>query len=222
MIDIINDVMSQEVAICLSLLGAFMERQMKVPFVNSPEQTAHILQTTQSSSAIGVWTLFSLDMINMQSLLQSSHGKLLIEVETYVQGIIGQRQSSITDQFNDGRYAGKLQFLMVGMGETVSCNTQYISYSLERQLTELCKTHEISAGDRVNVIVRDWNKTFSKSILFHVMIEFRPLLARWLLWSLNIHKLREELASNTTVGIVGLSNSGKSCLVKGLFRQSVC
>ena len=215
MIDIINDVMSQEVAICLSLLGAFMERQMKVPFVNSPEQTAHILQTTQSSSAIGVWTLFSLDKINMQSLLKSSHGKLLIEVETYVQGIIGQR-------FNDGRYAGKLQFLMVGMGETVSCNTQYISYSLERQLTELCKEHEISAGDRVNVIVRNWNKTFSKSILFHVMVEFRPLLARWLLWSLNIHKLREELASNTTVGIVGLSNSGKSCLVKGLFRQSVC
>ena len=223
MIGIINDVMSQEVAICLSLLGAFMERQMKVPFVNSPEQTAQILQTTQSSSAIGVWTLFSLNMINMQSLLQSSHGKLIIEVEKYVQGIIGQRQSSITDQFDDhGRYAGKLQFLMVGMGQTVSCNTQYISYSLERQLTALCEEYEISAGDRVSVIVRNWNTTFSKSILFHVMVEFRPLLARWLLWSLNIHKLREELASNTTVGIVGLSNSGKSCLVKGLFRQSVC
>ncbi len=217
MIEIINGVMSQEVAICLSLLGAFMECQMKVPFVNSPEQTAQILRTTQSSSAIGVWTLFSLNMINMQSLLQSSHGKLIVEVEKYVQGIIGQRQSD-----DHGRYAGKLQFLMVGMGQTVSCNTQYISYSLERQLTALCEEYEISAGDRVNVIVRNWNKTFSKSILFHVMVEYRPLLARWLLWSLNIHKLREKLASNTTVGIVGLSNSGKSCLVKGLFRQNVC
>ena len=120
-----------------------------------------------------------------------------------------------------GRYAGKLQFLMLGMVKTVSCNTQYISYSLERQLSVLCKKYGITPKTRVHDVVSDWNKKFNKSILYHVMSEFRPLLARWLIWSLNIHKLRENLASYTTVGIVGLSKSGKSCLVRHLFDQEV-
>ena len=220
MIKIVNEVMSQEVAICLSLLGAFMERQMRVPFVNSPEETAHRLQTIESSSAVGVWTLFSLDMMNLQTLLKSQHGKLVVEVEKYIEGILYQnsRGHSVNDR---GRYAGKLQFLMLGMVKTVSCNTQYISYSLERQLSVLCKKYGITPKTRVHDVVSDWNKKFNKSILYHVMSEFRPLLARWLIWSLNIHKLRENLASYTTVGIVGLSKSGKSCLVRHLFDQEV-
>ena len=222
MINILNEVMSQEVAICLSLLGAFMERQMKVPFVNSPLETAQILQTTQTSSAVGVWSLFSLNMINMRCLLDSSHGKLIIEVERYINGILSRREFDRDHSPDRGRYAGKLQFLMTGMTETISCNTQYISYSLERQLNDLCKEFNINSNTRVNDLVREWNKTFSKSILLHVMIGFRPLLARWLVWSLNIHKLREELSSHTTVGIVGLSKSGKSCLVQELFHQEVC
>ena len=219
MIGILNEVMSEDIAICLSLLGAFMERQMRVPFVNSASETAQVLQTTQTSSAVGVWTLFSLNMLNMESLLKSHHGKLIIEVEKYIEGILNRRERAHSP--DRGRYAGKLQFLMVGMGETVSCNTQYISYSLERQLATLCKSFDIKPSTRVNDVVRKWDKTFSNSILFHVMVGFRPLLARWLIWSLNIHKLREELALHTTVGIVGLSKSGKSCLVKGLFRQDV-
>ncbi len=224
MIEILNEVMSKEVAICLSLLGAFMERQMKVPFVNSPLETAHILQTTQTSSAVGVWTLFSLGMMNMQSLLKSNHGKLIIEVEKYVTGILDRREYVSPGRNHSpdrGRYAGKLQFLMAGMTETVSCNTQYISYSLERQLNELCKTFGFDSSTRVDDLVKDWDEKFSESILYHVVVGFRPLLARWLMWSLNIYKLREELSSHTTIGIVGLSKSGKSCLVQELFHQEV-
>lgn len=219
MIEIINSLMSQELAICLSLLGAFMERQMKVPFVNSLPETAHVLQTIQSSSAIGVWTLFSLNMMDMESLIRSNHGKLLIEVEKYIHGIL--RESDYDPSPDHGRYAGKLQFLMVSMGKTVSCNSKYISYSLERQLSKLCNEYDIKPDTSVDSIVKEWDNKFQKSILCHVIVGFRPLLARWLIWSLNIHKLREELASHTTVGIVGLSKSGKSCLVKNLFDQNV-
>lgn len=223
MVHILNDAMSQDLAICLSLLGAFMQQQIKVPFVNSLSETAHVLQTTESSSAVGVWTLFSLDMLDLRSLLQVRKGKLCIEVTKYVEGILNQREDQRLRRSPDrGGYAGKLQFLMVSMGrETVSCNSQYISYSLERQLQKLCKKFKIKPSTRVQHITDNWDKKFSKSILLYVIPQFRPLLARWLLWSLNIHKLREELASHTTIGIVGLSNSGKSCLVKKLFNQEV-
>lgn len=220
MIEIINNLMSEELAICLSLLGAFMERQMKVPFVNSLPETAHVLQTIQSSSAVGVWTLFSLSMMDMQSLMKSNNGKLVIEVQKYIHGIL--RESDYNSSPDYGRYAGKLQFLMVSMGKTVSCNSQYISYSLERQLKKLCNEYDIKPDTKVKSIVEDWDEKFKKSILCHVLVGFRPLLARWLIWSLNIHKLREELASHTAVGIVGLSKSGKSCLVKNLFDLNVC
>lgn len=223
MIEILNKLMSQDVAICLSLLGAFMERQIQVPFVNSLSETAHVLQTARSSSTVGVWTLFSLNMLDFQSIVKSRNGRLCIEVQEYVEGILNRKRDSLKRPASPDRggYAGKLQFLMVSMGKTVSCNSQYISYSLERQLPNLCERYGITTNSRVADIVKDWNSKFSNNILRHVVIGYRPLLARWLLWSLNIHKLREELASNITVGIIGLSKSGKSCLMKNLFNIKV-
>ena len=221
MIGTVNDVFSHDLAICLSLLGAFMERQMKIPLVNSPQETAHLLQTTKSSPAVGVWVLFCLDMIDLQSMIKSQRGQaLVVEVERYIQGILSKRE--VRDNSPDrGKYAGKLQFLIQGMSHCVSCNTKYISYSLERQLYQLCCQHKIKPDTCVSELEKNWDKTFDKNLLYHVMDPFRPLLARWLIWSLNIHHLREELASHTTVGIVGLSNSGKSCLVSKLFKQKV-
>ena len=221
MIGTVNDVFSHDLAICLSLLGAFMERQMKIPLVNSPQETAHLLQTTKSSPAVGVWALFCLDMIDLRSIIKSQRGQaLVVEVERYIQGILSKRE--VRDNSPDrGKYAGKLQFLIQGMSHFVSCNTKYISYSLERQLYQLCYQHKIKPDTCVSELEKNWNKTFDKNLLYHVMGPFRPLLARWLIWSLNIHQLREELAAHTTVGIVGLSNSGKSCLVSKLFKQKV-
>ena len=221
MVRIIDSVIGNELSICVTLLGAFMEEQMRVPFINSPQETAHILQTTQTPSSVGVWALFSLKMLDMQAMLRSKKGKtLVVKVQNYIQGILSKRGRDPYQNY-DHRYAGKLQFLMQGMVSTVSCNTNYISYSLERQLHDSCKHFKITPKTRVNDLVKEWDKTFKNNVLFHVMQPYRPLLARWLIWSLNIHQLREELASHTTVGIVGLSNSGKSSLVSSLFNQKV-
>ena len=222
MIQLMDDILGKELLICTSLLAAFMEQQIQVPLINSPQETAHILQTTQTPSSVGVWALFSLDMLNLQEMLRSEKGiALIIEVQNYIQGILSKRDDDLYFK-NDSRYAGKLQFLMQGMeSTTVSCNTSYISYSLERQLHDLCDRFKITPKTRVNKLVTEWDNKFKDSVLFHVMQPFRPLLARWLIWSLNIHQLREELASHTTVGIVGLSNSGKSSLVSSLFKQKV-
>ena len=221
MVRMIDDIIENELIICVSLLGAFMQQQICVPFINSPKETAHILQTTKVPPTVGVWALFSLDMLDLQNMLGSKKGKgLIVEVENYIQGILSKIDE---DRYlkDDPRYAGKLQFLMQGMVSSVSCNTSYISYSLELQLLDLCRHFKISPSTRVEDLVKEWNKKFKGCVLFHVMQPYRPLLARWLIWSLNIHQLREELASHTTVGVIGLTNSGKSSLVSSLFKQKV-
>ena len=221
MVRMVDDIIENELVICVSLLGAFMQQQIWVPFINSPQETAHILQTTKVPPTVGVWALFSLNMLDLQNMLGSEKGKgLIVDVENYIQGILSKRDE---DRYlkDDPRYAGKLQFLMQGMVSSVSCNTSYISYSLELQLHDLCQHFKISPSTRVEELVKDWNKKFKGCVLFHVMQPYRPILARWLIWSLNIHQLREELASHTTVGVIGLSNSGKSSLVSSLFKQKV-
>ena len=220
MVEVVDDVYEHDLSICVSLLGAFMEEQIRVPFINSPQQTARILQRTKTPSTVGVWALFSLRMLDLKKMLENGEA-LVVEVQNYIQGIL----SEIDDQTyrrGESRYAGKLQFLMQGMAsKSVGCNTSYISYSLERQLRNLCKTFDVKSNMSVKDLVSKWDEKFKSNVLFYVMKQYRPLLARWLIWSLRIHKLREELASHTTVGIVGLSNSGKSSLVSALFKQKV-
>ena len=219
MIQLIDDIIKNDLEICVSLLGAFMQQQIQVPFINSPKETAHILQTTQAPSSVGVWALFSLNMLDFERMMKSRQGiALIVEVRNYIQGILRKRDEEYKD---DRRYAGKLQFLMQGMVSSVGCNTSYISYSLERQLHDLCNHFNITYETGVEDLVRDWDKKFKGSVLFHVMQHYRPLLARWLIWSLSVHQLREQLASHTTVGVIGLSNSGKSTLVSSLFKQKV-
>ena len=198
-----------------------MEQQIRVPLVESPLETAHILQTTEAPPAVGVWALFSLGMLDFQKMYASRKGKaMVVKVEKYIKGILGKHRQVPPDPRSD-LYAGKLQFLMQCLNETVSCNTGYISYSLETQLADLCSKRDIKPTTRIKTLVDKWDDYFKNNLLYHILQQFRPLVARWIIWCLNIYRLREELASHTTVGIVGLSNSGKSCLVKTLFKQKV-
>ena len=222
MLSTIQNICSDELRICTLLLGGFMEQRIRVPLVDSPLETAHILQTTEAPPAVGVWALFSLGMIDFEKMCASKKGKaMVVKVEKYIKGIF-TKSSQTSDQHSEF-YAGKLQFLLqcLKSNETVSCNTNYISYSLETQLADLCSRRDIKPTTRVKTLVSKWDYYFKNNLLYHVLQPFRPLVARWIIWCLNIHRLREELASHTTVGIVGLSNSGKSCLVKTLFRQKV-
>lgn len=222
MLKTIQNICNDELRICTLLLGGFMEQRIRVPLVDSPLETAHILQTTEAPPAVGVWALFSLEMIDFEKMRSSKKGKaMVVKVEKYIKGIF-KKSSQVPDQHSEF-YAGKLQFLLqcLKSNETVSCNTNYISYSLETQLADLCSKRDIKPTTRVKTLVSKWDSYFKKNLLHHILQPFRPLVARWIIWCLNIHRLREELASHTTVGIVGLSNSGKSCLVKTLFRQKV-
>ncbi|XP_064392637.1 uncharacterized protein LOC135340244 isoform X2 [Halichondria panicea] len=217
MLDLVNDIRSKDLKMCTYLLGAFMENQIKVPLVKSEFNTAKALGALVNAAAVGVWAMFSLSLGDMNAVIQSiPSGSLLVQVKEYIRGIFAEKTTTA-----DHNYAGKLQFLIQGMDKTVSCNTHYISYSLERQLIELCKKLNISESTPLEVLVRDWDKLFKEDVLSLVVPTHRSLIACWMKWALMVHNLREELAKYTTVGVVGLVNSGKSLLVSTLFNIEV-
>ena len=111
--------------------------------------------------------------------------------------------------------------MVQSMKNTVSCNSDYVSYSLERQLIELCKPLNIDETTPLKKLVSNWDEIFKDNVMSLVVPEYRSLIARWLKWALMVHHLREELARYTAVGVVGLVNSGKSLLVSTLFKVKV-
>ena len=217
MLELVNNIRSKELKMCTHLLCAFMENQIKVPSVKSEFNTAKALSALVNAAAVGVWAMFSLSLGDMNAVIRSiPSGSLLVQVKEYIRGIFAEKTSTV-----DHNYAGKLQFLIQGMDKTVSCNTHYISYSLERQLIELCKKLNISDSTPLEVLIRDWDKLFKDDVLSLVVPTHRSLIACWMKWALMVHNLREELAKYTTVGVVGLVNSGKSLLVSTLFNIEV-
>ena len=217
MLKVVNDIRANELKVCTSLLGAFMEEQICVPLMKSSINTANILNLVVSAAAVGVWALFSLSLGNIQTLLASIPSRsLFVEVTKYIRGIFKEETVNA-----DETYAGKLQFMVQGLDETVSCNSHYISYSLERQLIELCKKLKISRSTPLDTLIKEWDSIFKDDVLSLVVPSYRSLIARWLKWALMVHHLREELAKYTAVGVIGLVNSGKSLLVSSLFNIQV-
>ena len=223
MLDAVNSIRNNELDTCTSLLGGFMHQNivnitLSSPHKTTPETFDHDLYLSAPAS-VGIWALFSLDYSHVQPILAKCHGEqLLLKLFDHVKGISGIQKES-ENKFNP--YAAKLQFLVQGMTKTVTCNTQCVSYSLERQLVEVCKTRNIDAEIKVSKIVGKWTALFKGNTLSLVHHRCRPLIARWLKWALMIHNLREELAKYTAVGVVGLVNSGKSKLVNTLFGIKV-
>ena len=217
MLQIVNDFRSKEVRVSCLLLAAFMEEQVKVPLMKTSFDTAKALNVALTAAAVGVWAIFSLALGDLQAVLDSIPSRsLLVEVTDYIKGVFKN-----DEKIADPNYAGKLQFMVQGMKETVSCNSHYVSYSLERQLIELCKKLNIDESTPLDTLVGDWDRIFKDDILSMVMLTHRSLIARWLKWALMVHHLREELARYTAVGVVGLVNSGKSLLVSTLFDIDV-
>ena len=217
MLRIVNDFRSKEVRVSCLLLGAFMEEQVKVPLMKTSFNTAKALNVALSAAAVGVWAIFSLALGDLQAVLDSLPSRsLLVEVTDYIKGVFKN-----DEKIADPNYAGKLQFMVQGMEETVSCNSHYVSYSLERQLLELCKKLNIDESTPLDTLVGNWDQIFKDDILSMVMQTHRSLIARWLKWALMVHHLREELAHYTAVGVVGLVNSGKSLLISTLFDIDV-
>ena len=119
-------------------------------------------------------------------------------------------------------YVSRLQFLATGVGNAFCLSEQCKEYFLEAQLMHNCQQLTITTSTSTETIVSKWDKLFKRTALFSIAKSFRPLIARWIRWSLMIHNLRHELAKFTAVGVVGLVNSGKSQLVNKLFQIKVC
>ena len=136
MLEILNKIRNKDLAICTALLGGFMDQQeVDIPLVKSQLDQSNVLELS-AATTVGVWALFSLNYTDIQQIISKCHGdKLLVKILNYVKAVLGP-QSVVPD---DAPYAAKLQFIVQGMTKTVTCNSQYISYSLERQLVNLCK-----------------------------------------------------------------------------------
>lgn len=223
MLKTVNDIRQNDLSLCTALLGAFMEQQeIDIPLMRSPKDRSKALQLSGKAS-VGVWALSSLKLLDLQQILKQCHGnqQLIVKIESYIQAII-QAQTVLSAKPEDDQYAAKLHFIVQGMKRSVTCNTQYISYSLERQLADLCSDCNITESFPLERLSEQWDILFEGNILSLVALSHRPLLSRWLKWALVVHKLREKLAEYTAVGVVGLVNSGKSKLVSNLFRIQVC
>ena len=222
----VNKIVDESLKPCVSMLGGFMEQQIRVPLVNSPLDTAKALRTAENSGAIGVWALFSLSPADIKYVMSSRRNEtLVIQITKFIEGTLSEddkRRRHDHDTEPTTSYNAKLQFLLqLGRSKTVTCSTDYISYSLERELVSICKERKISTSASVGSVIQNWSSRFKDTGLALVPHAYRPLLARWLIWSLNIHQLREGLASYTTVGVIGLVNSGKSTLVNKVFKIEV-
>ena len=215
MLTLLNHIYNYDVALCAALLGAFMERRIHIPVLKSPEVAA---KAVSSPIAVGVWALFSVSRDSLQKMLESSNNPaLVIKVKEYIHSVLTD-QSKEDDEMEEKMYAGKLQFLLHGMHKTVTSSTKYVSYSLEYQL---CKNLKFRKDISVHDLILKWDRIFKDDVLYHVAESHRPLLARWLKWTVLVHELRELLAEYTCIGVTGLINSGKSLLVKRLFNLKV-
>ena len=212
MLKLISKIYNNDVALCAALLGAFMEQHIRIPFLKSPQDTAKALS---SPIAVGVWALFSVSREKLQEMLESSkNDELVVEIKEYIQSVLTDQPQEDEEKL----YAGKLQFLLQGMHKTVTSSTQYISYSLEYQL---CNNLKFPKDTSVRDLITLWDKIFENDVLSLVAKSHRPLVARWLKWTILVHDLREVLAEYTCIGVTGLINSGKSQLVKQLFNIKV-
>ena len=217
MLALVREINEHNLSICVALLGAFMEQQIRIPLIKSEIDTAGVLSERSSPVAMGVWALFSLGYEELTAKLSSLHGnQLLVDIADYISGVLSDHLQKPSHR--SSKYDGKLQFLLQGIKRTISCSSQYISYSLEHQL---CSNLKFDKDISIKKLIDNWDKIFHGDALSLVARSHRPLIARWLKWAILIHDLRESLAKYTCVGVTGLVNSGKSQLVSKLFGVQV-
>ena len=228
---IVEKINDSTLKMCSALLAAFMEQQIRIPLIKSDVATAEVLSSAETPVAMGSWAFVSMKFEDIKEILSSTESnKLIVDVGDYIMSVIEQakrtssKYGSLTESLPpDINYADKLLFLVHGIktGKTVTCSTQFISYSLERQLYQLSVQLKFNKTLKEKTFVSNWKDTFEDNALSLVAPSHRPLLARWIKWALLIHDLRETLAEYTCVGIFGLSNSGKSLLINSLFDVGV-
>ena len=223
MLKVIND-LRNDFETCSTLLGAFMESQARIPLEKAGgDKYVNKLAKHASSFGLSVWALLILPFKYLNQLIISN-------VSEEVRQIVIEFSRQIDDfrnymfhpsESNSPAYEEKMEFLVGSMKESWTCNKEYISYSFERQLEDQCTKRNIFHNTPIEEILDQWNENFENERLTLVPSEYRPLVARWIKWSLMINNLRENLASQTAIGVIGLVNSGKSKFVRTMFGKEV-
>ena len=214
----------EEFETCSTLLGAFMESQVQIP-LDKAGGDKYVNKFAKHASSIGlsVWGLLILPFQYLNQLIISNLSEdfqqFVVEFSRHIRGVRNYMFPPSEHQFPD--YDERLEFLVGSMKRSWACNQQYVSYSLERQLRMECDNRHIYHYTSVDEILEQWNANFEDETLTLVPNEYRGLVARWIKWSLMINNLRESLASQTAVGVIGLVNSGKSKFVRSLFGKDV-
>lgn len=202
--------------ILIQILLSFMEERVRVPI--------------SESKSISYWKLMKLGLGIFRRKISQKGITQYVSVSKHVKSIAdettmkGRNMSTNTGDCSQDLYAGKLQFLCSALqksDDSSIVDPEYPIFSLENQLFRQCKERSISNSTPVQEIWMKWDQNFKDVSMGSIIQSHRTLIATWLKFSLMIHQLREELSCNTSVGVVGLVNSGKSTLVQQLFKIKV-
>ena len=223
MLGVING-LRKDFETCSTLLGAFMESQARIPLERARgDKYVNKIAKHASSLGLSVWALLILPFTYLNQLMVSnvSEGvrKIVIDFSRQIDGFRRYMFRRPASHFPN--YDEKMEFLVGSMKESTTCNNEYISYSLERQLEDQCTKRNLFHDTPIDEILDQWNDNFENETLTLVPSEYRRLVARWIKWSLMINNLRESLASQTAIGVIGLVNSGKSKFVRTMFGKEV-
>lgn len=221
MLEVLNG-LRNEFETCSTLLGAFMQSQVQIPLEHAGnDKYVNEIARYANSFGLSVWGLLIVPFNYLEEMIRSSgeFGQLFI---TFSRRLNDFREYMFpTDERELFDYDEKLHFLLGSMKKSIAWNKKYISYSLERQLEHQCSKRNIYYHTPIENILQQWNTKFEGETLKLVPKKYRRLVARWIRWSLMINNLRETLAKQTAVGVIGLVNSGKSKFVNSMFEINV-
>ena len=221
LLDYVKKLRSEDLHICIQTITAFMEEQVRIP-------------VKDFNLSVSYWQLLKLGLGILRKKVSSNFVTQYISVSKHVR-IIADDSSHAVDPYQsvneaNSKYAGKLQFLLSASlrhDQPPLFDDKFLVYSLENHLYARFAHVTVPKGQRIDEstplehIEVNWDTLFKDVAMANVVHSHRRLIARWLKFSLLIHKLRAELSCHATVGIVGLVNSGKSTLVKELFNIKV-
>jgi len=208
----------------ISIVVAFMQERTRVPLIHDRPSLWKISKLLVKMAPMTIHSM--VPIINSSDELLDSNDeesedaklfKSMKPMADYVQQNLYKNSTLEVDS-----YVFRLQLLVIGADNAFCLSEPCKKYFLEAQLMRTCQQLNITRATPTEMIISKWDKLFKRTTLFSVTKSFRPLIARWIRWSLMIHNLRHELAKFTAVGVVGLVNSGKSQLVNKLFQIKVC
>ena len=222
LLEYVKKLRNEDLHLCIQIIIAFIEEQVRVPISDF-----HL--------AISYWQLLKLGLGIFRRKVSKDFITQYISVGKHIQNIAAGTGHT-TDNFDhtssviNSQYAGKLQFLLSASlrhDEPPLFDDKFLTYSLENHLynrfthATVSKIHKIDESTPLDEIEQKWDMLFKDVAMSTIVSSHRRLIARWLKFSLMMHKLRAELSCHATVGIIGLVNSGKSTLVKELFKIEV-